>query len=535
MRRGASLLLAIAALLVGITWAVSSPVGSSPDDDFHLTNIWCPPPLGSSGCEVVTAADGTRGVVVPTLVAAPQKCFAFRSFVSAECQGRLSSETTRVSLRINDGLYPGPYYSFMHLFVGPDVARSVLVMRAVNVAVAVSLLSALACLATASGRRLLTYGLLGSIVPLGVFVVASVNPSSWAFVGATITWFAVHQMVSAETRQRVLGLTALYVVGAGMAVVSRGDAAAFVLVLTVAAVTVHGRAALARPARLIVPGLMSVLGLVVLMLVRQTDALATGLGPVDATRSGLGVLLSNVTQIPSYLLGIFGYPYGAEFPDGTKVGGLGWLDTEMPAITVVGAAVVVCGMLFVGLGVLTAQKGAGYALLALTMVGLPLVVLQMSLNVVGENVQPRYVLPLLPALLATSMLGRQPTSSLRLRGGQAVVAFVLLSAAHAAALQANLRRYITGAEQGGIDLGEGAEWWWPNLPSPMLVWFVGSAAFVLLAASVLVVSTGPEGEEPRRLQAATRARRHALPTTRATRAAGGGGGTRSEAPPMVSG
>lgn len=39
-------LLLVLMLLTGLGWAVSSPVESSPDEDFHLGSIWCPRPVG---------------------------------------------------------------------------------------------------------------------------------------------------------------------------------------------------------------------------------------------------------------------------------------------------------------------------------------------------------------------------------------------------------------------------------------------------------------------------------------------------------
>ena len=43
-------ILAVIALIAsvfgtGVAWAVSSPIGASPDDDYHLGSIWCTPPL----------------------------------------------------------------------------------------------------------------------------------------------------------------------------------------------------------------------------------------------------------------------------------------------------------------------------------------------------------------------------------------------------------------------------------------------------------------------------------------------------------
>ena len=39
-------LLLVLMLLTGLGWAVSSPVESSPDEDFHLGSTWCPRPAG---------------------------------------------------------------------------------------------------------------------------------------------------------------------------------------------------------------------------------------------------------------------------------------------------------------------------------------------------------------------------------------------------------------------------------------------------------------------------------------------------------
>ena len=53
---------------VGAAWAVSSPLGASPDDDYHLGSIWCPPPLSESGCSTGYTDRGTFGPVVPESV-----------------------------------------------------------------------------------------------------------------------------------------------------------------------------------------------------------------------------------------------------------------------------------------------------------------------------------------------------------------------------------------------------------------------------------------------------------------------------------
>ena len=55
--------------------------------------------------------------------------------------------------------------------------------------------------------------------------------------------------------------------------------------------------------------------------------------------------------------------------------------------------------------------------------------------------------------------------------------------ANLVSLQVNIRRYVTGAGQQGINLDSGAQWWWPGFPvGPTWVWIIGALAFAGLLA-----------------------------------------------------
>lgn len=108
---------------------------------------------------------------------------------------------------------------------------------------------------------------------------------------------------------------------------------------------------------------------------------------------------------------------------------------------------------------------------------------------VGENVQPRYFLPLVTALVGIAVLGE--TGPVRLSGVQRAVVWALLVGANSVALHSNIRRYVTGQDVWLFNLGQGAEWWWSFGPSPMEVWAIGSAAFAVVALAILLVDGGP--------------------------------------------
>src|SRR5690606_5692522 len=97
---------------------------------------------------------------------------------------------------------------------------------------------------------------------------------------------------------------------------------------------------------------------------------------------GVGLFAYNLLNAPFLWVGSFG-----EW-------GLGWLDTGMPALVVFGALGTILVATFLGL------RGAGIrklVLLGLTLLvlwALPVYVLQQGGQMVGESLQPRYLLPL---------------------------------------------------------------------------------------------------------------------------------------------
>lgn len=470
------IVLAAAALVAGLAWAVASPLGASPDDDFHMTNIWCPPPLTESGCRVSYDATGRiDGVYVPAPVDRSSACYAYHPETSAGCTNNLSANELSKSDRFDTGAYPGPYYRFMHLFVGSDVAVSVLVMRAFNVALAVGLLTALAFLLPRGSRRLATVAPVVSIVPLGMFLIASVNPSSWAFTGVTVCWLAVYALLHAERPAQRWGSAALVVLGATVASVSRADACAYVVAATVVLCLVHlNRLRTARWA-ILAPLAACAIGVWFFFSSAQRAVLSTGMSS-NLQRNPVTVFAYNLLQLPGLLAGVFGLNWG-----------LGWLDTAVPAITYVGALGVAIVVITMGLTQLTVRKTLGFLMATGLLIALPLYVLEKGLDYVGANVQPRYLLPLVPLVIGVALMNTKLGGAVRLTGFQATLLYLILVPAHAAALYVNLRRYVTGTN-GSYILGTDIQWWWSFAPSPLVVWGAGSVAFAIVALSLFATS-----------------------------------------------
>lgn len=506
--RSVSVVVVLAAALVsGICWSLASPIGASPDDDYHQASIWCPVPLSAGECGVERAADGSlKSIEVPKSVAQSAACFAFHPEVSGSCTTHISDTQTIRTDRFNKGEYPGAYYRVMHVFVGPWVERSVAMMRIFNVVLAVLLLGGLALVANTGQRRLLGMALLAPMIPLGIFLTASVNPSGWAFVGVAVAALGLLIAADAQTRTRHLVATGIAIVGAAQAVSARGDAGPYLCVTTaaVAIATVRWEKGwlLTR-----LPGFVAI-GLIGLVtFVTNSQAGLIGSTPNKVIDKPTHLFYYNLTELPNILIGMFGG------------WALGWLDNPMPAVVSSSSLFAAIFVIVTGIQRFPLRKALSAGLIAIVLVALPLKLLQQLGEKVGFWVQPRYLLPLAPVLLALLAYDHVHRGAVRITRSQAVIAAVFISLANALGLYTTLRRYLTGLD-GPVILGRDIEWWWPGVPGPRVIFVMGAICFAVVAFAVLLAgsswrptsavdapSAGPEDAGPgqRRLWKRTKA------------------------------
>jgi hypothetical protein len=478
------------ALLALSAWAFASPMGAAPDDDYHLVSIWC-----STGDDTYCqpGSHPSTRFVPQAVLASP--CYAFDSDESAACQDALDFETDDLveTMRGNFvGEYPPLYYSVMSVFVGDDARFSVITMRLFNALLFVLLTTALYALLPISRRPALVWGWLVTTMPLGVFLLASTNPSGWAVAGVGSAWLALLSYFEARSWTVRVASAALVVVSVLMAAGSRGDSALYV----VGALGVAAILAFENTRRFwllaIMPVAMSLVAVAFFFAARQTSAGLNGFGGHEAgpagaqsadSLAGAGLLAYNFLNVPSLWMGVFG---GWD---------LGWLDTSMPASVTFLATAAFVGVGFAGLAVLTLRKAFVIAAVGFVLWILPTYVLTQGGDKVGEQLQPRYILPLV-VLLGGLLVFQAGRKRLVFGGVQSVAIVISLSAANVVALHMNMRRYITGNDLPGWNLNEGAEWFWSGAPAPMAVWAVGSLAFVGMVVILAREMTSVSGLAP---------------------------------------
>lgn len=468
---------AVALVALGAAWSLASPIGASPDDDFHLATIWCD--TGNSdfcrktGGEI---GDGIRRVLVIPEAGPGIACYAFRPTVSASCQAGIEDQAELVPGRANDGLYPGGFHRLMSLFASEVIGRSVLIMRMASWLLAAGLLVAAAALAHADLRRAFSIALLTTVVPLGMFLFASNNPSGLAVAAVAAYWCAAQAYMGAVRRDRAWTVAVVMVIAIAslVALASRSDSGLYLGVASLAAWISTGgyRRALWRRSVLLVGVCLA--GALGTLTGRQAQAAAEGLG-ADTERTLGVVLFENAMELPRLVFGSLG------------TFGLGWLDTALPGLVSTFMLLALGGAVVVGMGVASREKCVALAAVTISLVAIPMAVLAADGNLVGENVQPRYVLPLLPVLVGTALIAPRDRPGIVWRKGQALLIAALVVLAHSAALHTNIRRYVTGVDVRGLDLGAQAEWWWGKGPGPLATWLIGSIAFAVIVGCALLL------------------------------------------------
>lgn len=459
-------------------WAVSTPVGSSPDDDYHLSSIWCAPGERQGVCQLDPADPRSR--LLPESVFQAHACYAFKPDTNASCADLLTNIVLVSTTRVNQtaGLYPGGYYEVMGLFVGSDPDRSVLVMRLFNAVIAIALLGTGLLLAPRGIARSLGVATVIVYVPMGLFIVPSTNPSSWALTGIASVWVFGLSMMMMNTwrRRRTWLLAAGAVFGAALAMSARLDAAVYVgITAAVIAVIVGWRGVLRQWIGALVLVGVSLAGLWVF--IATEPPVAPGGEALGTSDQNVGLLLTNIVNAPVYLQQVVGGP-------------LGWYDVNLPTWVPMTGILIVGMVIYRQLAQGPSRVLAASVLAFAAVLAVPVAFLQLGGLVVGELVQPRYFLPLMLVFVATASVSPMIRRSAPWPRPVVLVIVPALTISAILSYWYTAHRYAAGSTQGLFDLD--LEITWSGLTSlpwtGVVIVTVAATVVTYMAASGFFVS-----------------------------------------------
>lgn len=462
----------IFAMIALVVWAVSSPVGSSPDDDYHLNSIWCGQGIRAGLCEAVPGHHDERAL--PSGVA-EALCNPMFPQQAKRCAVEAKQHTPMIATdRGNfEGTYPPVYYAFMSVFASSHYALSAIAMRVINALLFIGITTLLYFLLSPARRRTLVWMWAIAVVPLAAFLLASDNPSAWAIISGGTLWMALlGYFESRAWRSAAFAIIAVLVtvMGAG----ARADAAIYAVISVGIALVLAVRRSREFWLKSILPVGIVIVAALLYMASRQSGVASSGLTGSHAASatSSSSLIWNNLLEVPSLWVGSLG------------TWGLGWLDTPMPAVVFVSCIAVFGAATFTGLVSHSARKLIALLVAFAALVAIPSWVLLRSQATVGQEVQPRYILPLLVVFGGLALL---EGSSRRIVFSrlQVAAAALVVSVANAVALHVNIRRYVSGLSVSGWDLNHHVRWWWHIPISPMALWVVGSVAFAVAVAIAL--------------------------------------------------
>lgn len=461
---------AVAALLwVALAaWAFSSPVGASPDDDFHIANIYCS--AGLAEC----VEEGER--VKP--------CFAAQPYVAGECQ-RDGLGTIPRSEGMVLNYYPPLYNTLMSNLVGENIADTVRSVRLANVTVAVAMIVGSIVLSRRSLRVAVATGWVVFAVPLTVFMASSISPNAWSILGIGAMWGPALSYLTEDTKRKTsIARVSFVIVGAAMALGSRSETPMYVGILS-AALLVAG---LPWPLRrldeeseahrkLLLPVGLAVAAMITLILFGSRKIMHSIAGDYEHIFS-LSEAFGQVLVSPLAGLGTPGLPANM----------LGWSDTIMPPfVSYMGIAALALASV-AGLSLMYTRKLAIIATFGIF--SLLLMLYFWSIAWHTTRYPPRYFLPLFIVTVGLFMLPRLDRPE-RIPGIRILPVLAgLVAVGNSLALMTNTARYTVGisdvvkASPQLIEEG-GTPWWWWNFfgLSPHGQWILGTVAFA--AAGVL--------------------------------------------------
>jgi hypothetical protein len=135
----------------------------------------------------------------------------------------------------DSGNYPPLFHLAMSWFVGSSVELSIVLMRLFSALVVSSLLALTMWLFPPRYRLVLLLAMLTAFTTQGYFLLASINPSSWAVVGVGLGWLALHAALAPgeQSKGQRIALACVCLLAWIMAIGSRWDAAGFVALTAV--------------------------------------------------------------------------------------------------------------------------------------------------------------------------------------------------------------------------------------------------------------------------------------------------------------
>ena len=473
---------------LGSTWAVISPIGAAPDDDYHLTSIWCANGVNNS----CNASDIPGAVLAPRVFVSWPPCFVRWpiSSKSAKCtEEGLPNQLIATFKHNGNGTYPNLFYKTMNLFAGENYYNSIITMRFFNLTFA----SVMLFLVLVSSKANLTKSMLGSwglvLIPHGIFLIVSTNPHSWTIIALSFFWAFIQNIVDSKekfSRKNLIPYLGIFICVV-LALGSRKDSPFYLsvtlLILFLINTEVRLFKALSYKSKSIIFSSLIIIGSFLIYLgSRLTEAnLGFSFPSEDVKSKTPAAFFELLLSIPSAIFSLFGSQepiydqYSGKLLTSFSYG-LSWSDFYLPSFSSSILLVVFFIIVTLNIRLATIQK-------ILSLVTLFLVYMSIILMTKGSygstiesyntiQFQPRYFIPLLLIFTGIALYHKPEVQSEMSKATLIVLSF-FAATSYSVNWLSVFSRFTSGANVPYTDLDYPTEW----LPDALIV---GKTEFFVL-------------------------------------------------------
>jgi hypothetical protein len=467
--------MAVLLFLTFAAWSMGSAVGSSPDEDFVLTSIWCGSDSKNPSTKYCkTDPEEDSSFLVSELVAKPHLCYVNQGDdFSASCQNGMAENIVSTQRYFRcDSLgrcnQPRYYFDTMRLLVGANIEMSVVKMRLLNSALAAVLISISINLNKAKAIESLIAWLVFA-TPFSLYLISSINSTAWAITATTLFSNSLSELSSPPTGAKKFYKNLCLLLFSVLLAISSRKETIYIFIFLLALFLITNlknkdfaiRSLNPRQRRYLYISIFfaicaAIFGLATLF--PQVEQIAFN---ADLVQPGSHILEA-IIRLPYFILGYFGS------------WGLGWFDFSVPQASWLFSLQASSLILFSMLR--RSKKALKLKFICFFSANLTLILLATILSgfQIGSVIQPRYFLPF--TLGCVVLFTNQKTKPLERSVLTIVMCLATLS--NTLALRATLLRYTKGLDNLlATSLSESTEWWWQINLSPSIIWILGSISF----------------------------------------------------------
>jgi hypothetical protein len=409
-------------VLFGSIWAISTPISSSADDDYHLTSIWCNS-LNDRYCtqinqETVLVPAELNTDLIPEKYTGWPPCYVTwpKSLDSAQCLELIGNEKG-VSQRFSSGYEAKLFYKVMSFFVSSDVETSVFKMRIFNVFLAGALLWFALFSAPGFVSKGLKLSWVTTIVPVQIFYIASTNPSSWSISGLCTFWVYPIIFIDKLYMKHKIGFTPI--VGAVLSTISamssRSDSIIYLFLMLIG-IFLYKYKTIKLVCEQKFTSKYKFLSIVFVSTslfmfgaIKVITDIIINLFNRDFSKESPNPLINILIETPSFLVALLGgqEPRWIQFRG--ELGrdftyGVGWLEFDLPSV--VGIFNLTAVILVLGISFSRVSEWSRICGTVFLFGSLPLIIIYVRARsgfLEGQYFQPRYLAPYLTAIIGISI------------------------------------------------------------------------------------------------------------------------------------